>query len=80
MKQKVLSDEREAVSGFERDWLLDDWMPPFGEHNLPILLEPVAVVEMAFEIEVVVDGRMDGGELLETLHSPETKHGPLPSS
>lgn len=39
-------------------------LPPFGERILPVLLEPASVAEMTFEIEVVVDGRMDGGELL----------------
>jgi len=49
-------------------------LTPFGERVLPILLEPVSVVEMSFEVEMIVDGGMDGGELLETSHSPKSKH------
>lgn len=68
----MLSDQRDAVSVYQGNWRLG------GE--LPVLLEPVSVVEVAFEIDVIVDGRMDGGEFLETSHSPETEHGPLSPS
>ena len=30
---------------------------------------------MSFLVEVVVNGRMNGGEFLEASHPPETKHG-----
>jgi len=35
---------------------------------------------VAIQIEVVVDGGMDGDELMKTSHSPETEHRPFPSS
>ena len=37
-------------------------------------------VEAALLVEVVVDGGVDGGELLQTSHPPEAQHRPLPSS
>ena len=36
--------------------------------------------EVAFLVEVVVEGAVDGGELLEGLHLPEPQHRPLSSS
>ena len=35
---------------------------------------------MAFLLEVVVDGRVNRGELLQTSHLPEAQHGPFSSS
>ena len=35
---------------------------------------------MAVFVEVIVDVRMDGGELLERLHLSKSQHGSLPSS
>ena len=55
-------------------------LPPFGQRGLPVLLEPVAGIEVSVEIEVVVDGRVDGGEFLKTSHLPEAEHRPLSSS
>lgn len=39
------------------------------------MLEIAAGVEMAFLVEAVMDGRVDGYEFLQTFHLPETKHG-----
>jgi len=47
---------------------------PFGQGGASVLLEFFTVVEMAFEVEVVVNGRLDGGELLKTSHRPEPVH------
>ena len=55
-------------------------LPPFGQRVFSVLLEPVSVVDVAFEIEVIVDGRVDSGELLKASHSPESEHRPLASS
>ena len=33
-----------------------------------------AAVEMAFEIEVIVDGRLESGKFLKTSHRPEPRH------
>ncbi|GJL96801.1 MAG: hypothetical protein DHS20C06_06180 [Hyphobacterium sp.] len=55
-------------------------LPPFGQRDFPVLLEPIAGVEMSIMVEVVVDGRMDGDKLLKTSHSPKSEHGSLPSS
>ena len=76
----MLSDKSEPVRlGTERLWSGGE-LPPFGQGDLPVFLEPVAVVEVAFEVEVIVDGRMDGGEHLKTSHSSEPEHRPLASS
>jgi len=76
----VLSDQSELVSDWQGFAGLGGKLPPFGQRDLPVLLEPVAVVEVSFEIEVIVDGGMDGGELLQTSHSSKPKHGPFSSS
>ena len=60
----MLSDESELVSVYQGFGNLDCKLPTFGQRDLPVLLEPVSVVDVALEIEVIVDGRMDGGELL----------------
>ena len=39
-----------------------------------------SIDEVAFGIEVIVDVGMDGGELLQRLHSSESQHCPLSSS
>ncbi len=43
-------------------------------------LEISSGVEVAFPIEEVVDGGMDGGEHLQASHTPEALHRPLSSS
>jgi len=47
-------------------------LAPFGQRDFAVLLEPIAGVEMSIKVEVVVNGRMDGDELLET--SPSLAH------
>jgi len=54
--------------------------PPLGESVGALDLEDISTREAAFLIEVVGDGRVDGGEFLQTSHAPEAQHGPLPSS
>ena len=55
-------------------------LTPIGEGGGPVQLEDVATGKTAYLVEVVVDGRVDGGEHLKTSNPPETKHRPLPSS
>ena len=43
-------------------------LTPCGQGLSTVFLEFFTAVEMAFEIEVVVDGGLDGGELLKTSH------------
>ena len=40
----------------------------------------VAADEMAFVVEMVVDGGMDGAEFLKGVHPSKLQHGPLASS
>ena len=58
-----MSDKSEPVSVSMEFADLCGKLPPFGQRIFPVLLEPVAVVDVALEIEMIVDGRMDGGEL-----------------
>jgi hypothetical protein len=53
---------------------------PLGESGGTILSEILAAVEMAFLVEVVMDGGMDGGEFLQTSHASETQHRSFSSS
>ncbi|CAH2395147.1 hypothetical protein MES4922_520014 [Mesorhizobium ventifaucium] len=55
-------------------------MAPLGESGGPFKLEIAAGVEMAFLVKVVMDGRMDSGEFLQTSHLPEALHGSFSSS
>ncbi len=48
--------------------------------NGPGQLEGVSAGERSFLVEVVVDGGMDGGEFLQTSHTPETLHRTFASS
>ena len=43
------------------------------------MFEDIAAVEMAFEVEVVVDRGVDGGEFLQGLYVPGFHHRLLPS-
>ena len=49
-------------------------LTPFGQGLSTVFLEFFTAVEMAFEIEVVENRGLDGGELLKTLHRPEPVH------
>jgi hypothetical protein len=52
---------------------------PLGESGGAVLLENVSAGEAAFLVEMVEDGRVDGGEFLQTSHAPKSLHRPLPS-
>ena len=55
-------------------------LTPFGQRGSAIFFEGFAAVEMTFEIEMIVDRGMDGGEFLQGLYVPEFRHRTLPSS
>ncbi len=55
-------------------------LPPFNKRCGAVQLEVLAAVKVTFLIEMVVDGRVNGGELLQTSHSSETLHRSLSSS
>lgn len=50
------SDKSELVSVSTATGDLHGKLPPFSQRDLPVLLEPVSVVKMTLEIEVIVDG------------------------
>ena len=54
--------------------------PPLGESGGVVGLEMIPAGEAAFLVEVVVDGRVDGGEHLQTSHPPEPEHRAFASS
>jgi hypothetical protein len=49
-------------------------LTPFEQGLSTAFLEFFTAVEMAFEIEVVENRGLDGGELLKTSHRPEPRH------
>lgn len=53
---------------------------PFGKGGRASGFEIVSADEVAVLVEVVVEGGMDGAELLQRLHLPEAEHGPFSSS
>ena len=59
--------------------LLGGQLPPLGQCRGAVLLEDFAAVEMAFQIEVVVDRGVDGDEHLQSLHVLEFGHRSLSS-
>jgi len=52
----VLSDQSELVSVCRGFGGLGGKLPPFCQRGGTVFLEPVTLVEMSFEIEVIVDG------------------------
>ncbi|MEE2565086.1 hypothetical protein V0U35_00200 [Hyphobacterium sp. Y6023] len=54
-EQEVMSDKSELVSVFRGFVNLGGKLPPFFQRGGTVFLEPVALVEMSFEIEVIVD-------------------------
>jgi hypothetical protein len=44
-------------------------LPPLGKSGGAYQLEGVSAGERSFLIEVIVDGRMNGGEFLQTSHA-----------
>ena len=49
-------------------------MTPLGQSDGAVELEIVSVVERALLVEMVADGGMNGGELLQTSHATEPLH------
>ena len=62
-QSKANSSLHDGVSLFERSSLARDHLP-LGQRGRAAFLEGLAINEMAFEIEVVVDVGVDGSELL----------------
>jgi CubicO group peptidase (beta-lactamase class C family) len=54
--------------------------PPLSQGGRASLLVGFAADEVTLLTEVVVEGRVDRGELLQRLHPPEPQHRPLSSS
>jgi len=55
-------------------------MTPFSKSGDTVKLEVLAAVEVAFFVEMIMYGRVDGGEFLETSHLSEALHRSLSSS
>jgi len=55
-------------------------LTPFSKSGDTIDLEILAAVKVAFFVEMIMYGRVDGGEFLETSHLSETLHRTLSSS
>ena len=53
---------------------------PLRESGGAVGLEVISLGEIALLVEVVEDGRVDGGELLKTSHAPEALHRAFSSS
>ena len=70
----MLSGQNGPVSKTDFDTVSGHKLTPFGQGLGTVFLEFFAAVELAFEIEVVVNRGLDGGELLKTSHRPEPVH------
>ena len=55
-------------------------LTPLGKSGGPVELEIGPAVEMSFLVKMVLDGGVDGNELLQTSHLSEAEHGPFPPS
>ena len=55
-------------------------LTPFGLGGGSVLFEFVATVEMTFEVEMVVDRGMNGGEFLKCIYISEPRHCSFSSS
>jgi hypothetical protein len=53
---------------------------PLSQSRGAVQLEFISAGEVMFLVEVVVNGGVNGGELLQTSHPPEADHSPFPSS
>lgn len=53
---------------------------PFEVGGGAEVFESCSAFDASLVIEMVVDGGMDEGELLQTLHLPEPEHGTFPPS
>jgi hypothetical protein len=56
-----------------------DCKPP-GQSSCASLLVDFTAEEVTFLVEMVVEGRVDRGELLKHPYAPEPQHGPFSSS
>jgi len=54
-------------------------LAPFDQRGGAVFLEIFAAAKMTFEVEAIVDGRLDSGEFLSAFCSPEFRHRPLAS-
>jgi len=53
---------------------------PLGKSGVAIKLKIGTCVEVALQIEMVIDRRMNGGKFLQTSHAPKSQHRPFSSS
>lgn len=53
---------------------------PFCERRVATLFKVGSATEVTVEVEVVVDGGLNGDEFLQSCRASETLHGPFPSS
>jgi hypothetical protein len=53
---------------------------PLGQGSRSSGVEIVSAGEVTALVEVIVEGGVDGAELLQRPHLPEPQHGPFPSS
>ena len=55
-------------------------LAPSGESDGSGEFKIISAVESAFLVEMVMEGGVDNGEVLQSSHAPEAQHRPLPSS
>ncbi len=55
-------------------------LTPFSERGSAVLPEDFAAVEVAVEVEMVVDRGVNGGKFLQGFAVPELRHRPFSSS
>jgi len=67
------------MSGFDGGSLAREDLPLRESGGAPLLIG-LAIDEVAFQVEVIVDAGVDGGELLQRLHLPEALQCPFSSS
>ena len=64
----------------KRSWFSHGELTPLSERGNAVLFENVAAVEVAVQVEVVMDRGMGRGKFLESFYIPEARHRPLSSS
>ena len=52
---------------------------PLGESGVAVELEIGPAVKLALQVEMVMDGGMNGGEFLQTSHTTKAQHRPFSS-
>ena len=70
----ALSEERGRGRKSEPPVVSSGNLTPFGKRERAIEFEDLAAAKMAFEIEMIVDRGVDGGEFLQGLYVPELRH------